>query len=268
MMRDTRRSVRADHRASMSAISPIDRSSYEPPYAQLARLLRERIADGEYRPGDRLPSEAELCEAYGVSPMTVRRAVTRLVREEVAATEQGRGTFVKAPQLSAAAFDLGDLRRYLGDPAISVRILEARIVSPTARVCAKLAAHPHDRVIAIKRLLCDGEEPIFYHSEYLVFDPARPLVEAELGVLALRDLFSGAGGSGLKYGRLTLHASALTEGEATHLGEQAGTLAWVVEHLFYDFDDRPEGWGRFVGRADRLTFSTTVGIVGGGQVGG
>ena len=249
----------------MSAVSRIDRSSYEPPYAQLARLLRERIAGGEYRAGDRLPSEAELCEAYGVSPMTVRRAVTELVREEVAATEQGRGTFVKAPQLTAAAFDLSDLRRYLADPDIGVRILEARIVSPTARVCAKLAVGAEERVIAIKRLLSKAEEPIFYHSEYLVFDPARPLVEAELGVIALRDLFSGAGGSGLKYGRLTLHASAFTENEAAQLGEQAGTLAWVVEHLFYDFDDRPESWGRFVGRADRLTFSTTVGIVGAGD---
>src|SRR5665647_3300431 len=169
----------------MGAVSHIDRSSFEPPYAQLACLLRERIASGEYRAGDRLPSEAELCGTYRVSPMTVRRAVTLLVQEEVAITEQGRGTFVKSPELGAATFDLRDLRRYLD-----------------------------------------------------------------------------AAGSGLKYGRLTLHASAFTEKEAAYLGEQAGTLAWVVEHLFYDFDDRPESWGRFVGRADRLTFSTTVGIPG------
>jgi len=247
----------------MSVLSHIDRSSYEPPYAQLARLLRERIAGGEYRPGDRLPSEAELCEAYRVSPMTVRRAVTLLIQEEVATTEQGRGTFVKSPELGAATFDLGDLRRYLVDAGTEVRILEARIVSPSPRVSSKLAVDAGSRVIAIKRLLSSNGEPVFYHSEYLVFDPRRPLVEAELGVTALRDLFSGAGGSDLKFGRLTLHASAFTEKEAAYLGEQAGTLAWVVEHLFYDFDDRPESWGRFVGRADRLTFSTTVGIPGG-----
>jgi GntR family transcriptional regulator len=244
----------------MSAVSQIDRSSFEPPYAQLARLLRERIARGEYRSGDRLPSEAELCGAYSVSPMTVRRAVTLLVQEEVATTEQGRGTFVKAPELGAATFDLSDLQRYLDDAATKVRILEARIVSPSPRVSDKLAVDREGRVIAIKRLLSTGDEPVFYHSEYLVFDPRRPLVEAELGVTALRDLFSGTSGSGLKYGRLTLHASAFTDPEADYLGEHAGTLAWVVEHLFYDYNDRPESWGRFVGRADRLTFSTTVGI--------
>jgi GntR family transcriptional regulator len=252
----------------VSVVSPIDRASFEPPYAQLARLLRERIATGEYRSGDRLPSEAELCDAYQVSPMTVRRAVALLVQEGVAATEQGRGTFVKAPELSAATFDLSDLRRHLEDPGIDVRILQARIVSPSTRVGEKLAVDEEARVIGIKRLLTRGEEPIFYHSEYLVFDPARPLVEAELGVTSLQGLFSGSGGSTLKYGRLTLHASALTESEARYLDEEAGTLAWVVEHLFFDFDDRPESWGRFVCRADRLSFSTTVGVVGTNGEGG
>ena len=242
------------------ALGPIDRSAFEPPYSQLARQLRERVASGEFQPGDRLPSEAELCDAYGVSPMTVRRAVTQLVRDEVAYAEQGRGTFVKSPQLDAATFDLADLRRYLSDPDIEARILEARIVAPSARVRDKLEVDADDHVIAIKRLLSRGEESVFYHSEYLIFDPSRPLVEAELGVTSLNDLFSGGAGSGVKFGRLTLHASALTEREAGYLGEKPGTPAWVVEHLFFDYDERPQSWGRFIGRADRLAFSSTVGI--------
>ena len=60
--------------------------------------MRERITSGEYRAGDRLPSEAELCALYGVSRMTVRRAVTLLVQDGVVSTENGRGTFVKAPE--------------------------------------------------------------------------------------------------------------------------------------------------------------------------
>jgi len=240
--------------------TPIDRRSFEPPYAQLARSIRARIGRGEYRPGDRLPSEAELCSAFGVSPMTVRRAVAELVREDVVVTEHGRGTFVKAPQIATATFDLADLMRHLANPEIVAHILEARIVSAGRRAADKLAVKEGDHVISIKRLLLHGEEPVFYHSEYLVFDPTRPLVEAELATTALQDLFSGASGAGLKYGRLTLHASSFTEKEAAQLGEAPGTPAWVLEHLFFDFDDRPESWGRFVGRADRLSFTTTVGI--------
>ena len=77
---------------------------------------------------------------------------------------------------------------------------------------------------------------------------------------ALRDLLANAGKSGFKYGRLDLHASTLSETEASYLGEEPGVPAWVVEHLFYDFENRPVSWGRFIGRADRLEFSTTVGV--------
>ncbi len=123
----------------MSKLKPIDRSSLEPPYAQVARGMRERVMNGEYRAGDRLPSEAELCAIYGVSRMTVRRAVTLLAQDGVVFTENGRGTFVRAPELGAATFDLGSLRRLVDDAATTVKISEARIVPPSPRVCRKLA---------------------------------------------------------------------------------------------------------------------------------
>ncbi len=244
----------------MIKLRAIDRSSFEPPYSQVARGIRERIRNGEYRAGDRLPSEAELCATYGVSRMTARRAVALLVRDGVVMTENGKGTFVKAPELGAATFDLGSLRRLVDDEATTVKISEARIVPCSARVSGKLGVDPESPVVAIKRIVRSDGEPVFYHSEYLVFDPRRPLVEAEYGVTALRDLLAKGGGSGFKYGRLDLHASVLSETEAIYLGEEAGAPAWVVEHLFYDFQNRPVSWGRFIGRADRLKFSATVGV--------
>lgn len=252
----------------MSKLKPIDRSSFEPPYAQVARAMRERIVNGEYQAGDRLPSEAELCAAYGVSRMTVRRAVTRLVQDGVAFTENGRGTFVMAPGLGSATFDLGSLRRLVDDAATTVKISEARIVAASPRVCRKLALDAESPVVAIKRILSSAGEPVFYHSEYLVFDPRRPLVEAEYGVTALRDLLANAGKSGFKYGRLELHASALTETDASYLGDEPGLPAWVIEHLFFDFEDRPVSWGRFIGRSDRLGFSATVGVPDAGEAAG
>ena len=64
-------------------IVTIDRNSYEPAYAQLVRILQGQIAAGMFRPGDRLPSEAQLCERYSVSPMTVRRVINILVDQGV-----------------------------------------------------------------------------------------------------------------------------------------------------------------------------------------
>lgn len=72
----------------------IDRRSPMPLYFQLARLLTDDIADGRWQPGDRFPSEAEICDTYGVSRATVRQALLRLENEGMIQRLKGRGTSV------------------------------------------------------------------------------------------------------------------------------------------------------------------------------
>jgi len=118
----------------------VDHNSYEPGYAQLVRILQEQIALGKLRPGDRLPSESQLCAYHGVSRMTVRRAVNILVEQGVVMTKQGRGTFIRPMQFWAATFSLGQLQNLLSDDrAIRVKILEASINSARGRVTRKMA---------------------------------------------------------------------------------------------------------------------------------
>src|SRR5512134_1851971 len=116
-------------RVSEAAVS-IDRTSEQPVYAQLADILRRQILAGAYRPGERLPSEAMLVETFDVSPMTVRRAINLLAAQDVVSTAQGRGVFVKAVELGAAAFELYDLKELFDTEAgATVKILEARFVT-------------------------------------------------------------------------------------------------------------------------------------------
>ena len=238
----------------------IDRSSYEPAYAQLVRILLVQIAAGVFRPGDRLPSEAQLCDRYGVSPMTVRRVINILADQGVVIAEQGRGTFVKPLQLGTATFDLNQLQQLFREGQSTVKLLEARITSATERVADKLAIEVGDRTVFIRRLIYQSENPTLLHREYVIYDPTRPLIEAEMEVTALRGLFSEGGGSDLKWGDLTVEATTLTEEEAALLHAPGGVPAFRLEHIFYDFDDRPVSWGWFVCSGDRLRFTATIGI--------
>ena len=72
----------------------LDTNNAVPLYEQLRVALRERLDSGVLDPGERLPSEAELCRKYGVSRITVRRAVDELVEEGILERRQGKGTFV------------------------------------------------------------------------------------------------------------------------------------------------------------------------------
>ena len=238
----------------------IDRNSYEPAYAQLANILRRQVAAGVFRPGDRLPSEARLCQSYQVSPMTVRRTINLLVEEGVVDAVQGRGTFVKALELGRAAFDLQELQDLFSDPAMAVKLLDVRIIPADERTARKLNLAVGNKTIYIRRLLTINGRPAFYHREYLIYDPMRPIVEAELEVTALQGLFDGTGSALLKRGELSVEACLLNDDETTILQTPPPMAAFCLEHLFYDFADQPVSWGWFICRSDYLRFSTRVGI--------
>ena len=243
----------------------IDRSSYEPAYVQLVNILRQAIASGDYVAGDQLPTEAELCAAYDVSPMTVRRAISMLLDQGAVSTTRGRGTFVQPLRLATASFDLSALRELLDDEQVTARVLEARVVPAGVRAATNLAVPAGTRVISIRRLLRKGDEPLFYHRESLIYDPTRPIVEAELEVTALRDMFEGSAGAGPKHGELVVHASVLTEEEAAQVAAPPGSAALILEHLFYGYDDKPMSWGRFVCRGGLLQFRACVGVQAPGE---
>jgi DNA-binding GntR family transcriptional regulator len=242
-------------------ITSIDRNSHEPAYAQLVRILMGQLAAGVFRPGDRLPSEAQLCERYGVSPMTVRRVVNILADQGVVIAEQGRGTFVKPLELSTATFNLDRLRELfrVGGQS-SVKLLEARITPASERTARKLAIEPGQCTVFIRRLIYQAEDPVLLHREHVIYDPTRPIIEAEMEVTALRGLFSGGGGSDLKRGDLTIDATTLTSDEAALLRSRGGAPAFRLEHVFYDFGDRPVSWGWFICSGERLHFTATIGV--------
>ena len=245
----------------LAQTASIDRGSYEPAYAQLVNILRQSMAAGILRPGDQLPSEAQLCERYGVSPMTVRRSIKTLLDQGVVSTIQGSGTYVKAPDLGGVTFGLEEFHNIFKEKErTKVKILEALIVKADEKTSEKLGSALGERTILIRRVLVREGEPILYHKEQLVYDPGRPIVEDELEVTSLHGLFIGTGGTKLKRGELTIEAAILTEEEAGILNSKAMQPAFRLEHLFFDFDERPVSWGRFICRGDRLKFKTAVGI--------
>ena len=73
----------------------VDRNSPIPIYHQLKTVLQEQIENGLWRPGDRLPTEQELCRMYNISRSPVRQALKELEYERVILRRPGLGTFVE-----------------------------------------------------------------------------------------------------------------------------------------------------------------------------
>jgi len=250
-----------DQESNDAPVESINRESSEPVYAQLVRILRQQVADGVLRPGDQLPSEAQLCRRYGVSPMTVRRVVNILADQGVVVGEQGRGIFIRAVELGDASFQLQRLQDLVGgDEPATVRLLQASIAAADAITAAKLQLRVGERVIYMRRLVESEAGPVCYHVEYLVYDPARPVVEAEIATTSLQGLFGGHGQALIKHGELNIEAVLLNDDEARLLQAVAPAAGLRIEHLFYAYDERPMSWGWFLCRGDRLRFGSRVGL--------
>lgn len=242
-------------------LQTINRDFLDPPYVQLANILRNQVAEGFFPPGGRLPSESELCKRYHVSHMTVRRTIKLLSDQGVVETFQGRGTFVKGMRLKSGTFKLRELDDlFRDDGRTKVKLLEVRVAKADENIVRKLRLRKGDRTIFIKRLLVQDDDPVLYHEEYLIGDPAQPVIESEMEVTSLHGLFAGNGASNLKRGELTIEAVELEKDEAALLKVGDGLAAFCIEHLFFDFEERPVSWGRFICRKDRLKFKTIVGI--------
>src|SRR3712207_2557833 len=92
----------------------LDRRSPVPVTHQLEALIRGQIARGELRPGDRLPTEHELCSRLGISRTPIRRALGELTARGLLVRYPGRGTFVTATAGTAQQHEVTEIRAVLG----------------------------------------------------------------------------------------------------------------------------------------------------------
>jgi len=238
----------------------IDRASFEPAYLQVARILSDEIARGRFRPGDQLPSESQLCARFEVSGMTVRRAINILVDRGIVTAAQGKGVFVRGLDMRKAEFRLRERHHGIVPGAeCQVRLLEAAIVKADERIARKLAIASGDRAVHLRRLVYDADGPVMYHRAYLIYNPRDATVEAELEITSLEGLFRGEEGHGLRRGDLSLEAVVLNREEADVLRRAEGSAALCLEHIFYDFENRPVAWGRFICPGDRYYLLGRIG---------
>lgn len=76
-------------------MTKIDPTGPVPPYKQIAEIVRQRIACGEYAKGTRIPTESEMVETWEVARTTARRAIALLRDEGLVETVPQRGTYVR-----------------------------------------------------------------------------------------------------------------------------------------------------------------------------
>ena len=139
----------------------LSRNTFEPLYYQIRENLREKIHNHEYAPGSMIPSEAELCQQYGVSRVTVRRAVLDLVQEGLLTRGQGKGTFVEECYgLTTVNGVQSFTQELLGlNMRPTAKLLSCKVHTASQSLREKLALDEGDEVVTVSRLRLANNEP-------------------------------------------------------------------------------------------------------------
>jgi len=130
-----------------------------PLYIQLKEHILARVERGELKPGQRLPSERELCDQFAVSRITVRQALAELMRDGLLQSVPGKGTFVarkREDEFHPLASFSQQVRTQSQSP--SSHVLNRSAIRASERLARQLQVPIHSKVALIERLrLADGE---------------------------------------------------------------------------------------------------------------
>jgi len=161
-----------------SANNKIEISGYEPLYKQVEQRLLKCLANGEWKPGDQLPTESQLAEQFGVAVFTLRAGISELVATNILVRKQGKGTFVARHNRQRQRYQFSHVFRHDGTQLFPDRAL---LSLTKASVIAEAAEHlglskaERNAVLQLSCLLTQSAEPVGTMEIYLPVAKFRSL---------------------------------------------------------------------------------------------
>lgn len=224
-------------------------------YYQLMEILKAKILRNEWSLGEKLPSEAELCEEYGVSRITVRQALAALEREGLIVRKQGLGTFVSIPKIEQNLASFYSFSQEFKKRGLKPRteVVDFSVERADAHLRQIFNLGAESAVYRFTRLRLASEVPIAIESTYLPVSLFPGLTKEILTESPLYEVMNIHYGITANSAQESFGAVALGEEEASIFGLPVGAPALDLERLAYS-GERCVEYTRGVIRGDKFRF--------------
>jgi GntR family transcriptional regulator len=234
-----------------------------PMYFRIQQAILEQIQRGELKPGQQLPTEAELAQQYQVSRITAKRAMDELVHQGRAFRQQGRGTFVaqtRIRDISGFGSFSEDIRARGMVPG--ARVLVSKEIDPEPDVRDRLHLAEGEQVTMFKRLRMANDEPVAVETAFLPSRFFPGLVNENMNDKSLYSILAEKYQIAPTWADAEIEAREATKDEASLL--KLGKKKFVLEArrvtfaANYDVIETVDS----VYRGDRFTFYTGRQFIG------
>lgn len=223
-----------------------------PLYAQIKEALRDRILDGSYRQHERIPSESELMEEFGVSRITVRRALGDLESERVIFRLAGKGSFVSKPTPVQSLTRLEGFAEAMSGQGFEIlnRVVSVATIGAPDDVAERLHVRAGTPVTEIRRVRLLNREPVSFDVTFVPTSLGDRLAREDL---AGRDIFviiENDYAIALGHADLHLDATSADAETAGHLKVAKGAPILHIERLTWTAAGRPLDFEHLYYRGD------------------
>jgi len=220
----------------------------QPLYLQIKALLETSLDDGEWPPGEAIPSEMTLAQRFGVSQGTVRKAIDALAAQSLVVRRQGKGTFVSThTEEKTSLFRFLRIRRNDGrDEYPASRLLDVRRGKASTEVARSLELKVGDTVIVLRRVLEYGGQPVVLDEIVLPAALFKGLTKTKLDAYrgSMYSFFETQFGVRMLKAQEKLRAVSADAINAAILGVRTGEPLLAVDRVTRTYGDRPVEWRR------------------------
>jgi GntR family transcriptional regulator len=230
----------------MTAVDRIDRTSPVPYYHQLRGILESALVSNRYQDGDRLPSEAQLCDAYGVSRTVVRQALGDLESEGLIVRVKGRGSFVAPSKTSERLVQ-----------TLS-RVLRLERLPAPPHLLNVLALAPGEEIVLLERLRLVDAEPWVLTTTYLPASICSEILGLDMTDRSLYATLEDDLGLELATGTRTVEAAVAGPDLGAQLAVEEGAPLLCLRSITYLADGRPVEYFVAWHRGDRSRFEVIL----------
>jgi GntR family transcriptional regulator len=220
-------------------------------------IIREKIESKEWKPSDKIPSEAFLCNHNKVSPMTVRQAINALCDEGFLYKVRGRGTFVAKRKLERDLSELSSLSEMLKGEGYKVKrkVIDLATIPAPKNIADKLGIKKGDDVLRIERLMLIGQEPFYYEIGYLNFELCPDLSIGQFSQHSIYNIIEKICGLNIDYAHLNMEVNSCKAEHSEFLKVKEDSPVLYLDQTIYLVGDKPVHFVEAVTKSEKYKYS-------------